>query len=394
MRTQRFVIPLLVGLLWSLLETSAWAGFLYGGAASDLSCTACVSLTTEVSGILPLANGGSNANLTPAAGGLVYSTASALAIQAAGTSGYFAQSGGTGAPTWFNLLGTANTWSALQTFSGGITGGNTLSILNGTNAQTVKIYETYTDASNYSRLSISAPSGGPITLASEAAGTGVARDFAFGAGVATNNTVVKINGGTNSSRGSSLIFQRGGVDKIYIGTDSWINGSTSSGLTFYSVDNFPVVTQVGNTVLQSLSTNGLSIGPVTSTARLGLTLTNGQQLNTHYVTELTTIAAAATTDTAIQIPLNTIVKSCSVRVTTVIPTAATFTVTGTTSGTQFDVAGGVSTAAGTTDKGINNTPYRNGAAQTIRITPNLTPADNSGRVRVTCWYEDVTPATS
>jgi hypothetical protein len=92
--------------------------------------------------------------------------------------------------------------------------------------------------------------------------------------------------------------------------------------------------------------------------------------------------------------LNVVVKSCNVRVTTAIPTAATFTVTGTTSGTQFDVAGGVSTALNTTDKGINNTPYRNGAAQTIRITPNLTPADNTGQVRVTCWYEEVTPAQS
>ncbi len=61
--------------------------------------------------------GGTNAALVAAAGGLVYSTASALAIQAAGTDGYFARSGGTGAPTWFDLFGTANTWTANQTIS-------------------------------------------------------------------------------------------------------------------------------------------------------------------------------------------------------------------------------------------------------------------------------------
>lgn len=120
----------------------------------------------------------------------------------------------------------------------------------------------------------------------------------------------------------------------------------------------------------------------------------GQFLGIKSLTELTTVAAAATTDTAIQIPANAVVFAVSVRVTVVIPTAATFTVTGTSSATQFDVAGGVAVAAGTTDVGTRNTPYKNGSAQTIRITPNLTPADNTGRVRVTIHYYEITPPTS
>lgn len=59
---------------------------------------------------------------------------------------------------------------------------NTLAQRNGAAAQTSRLYETYTDASNYSRLSISAPSGGPITFASEAAGTGTARTMSFTGG--------------------------------------------------------------------------------------------------------------------------------------------------------------------------------------------------------------------
>lgn len=51
-------------------------------------------------GILSLASGGTNANLTAVAGGILYSGASALAISAAGTTGQFLQSNGTGAPTW------------------------------------------------------------------------------------------------------------------------------------------------------------------------------------------------------------------------------------------------------------------------------------------------------
>jgi len=62
-----------------------------------------ISLTSGVSGILPLANGGSNANLTASAGSIVYSTASAMAMSSVGTSGQALLSGGTGAPTWGNV---------------------------------------------------------------------------------------------------------------------------------------------------------------------------------------------------------------------------------------------------------------------------------------------------
>ena len=83
----------------------------------------------------------------------------------------------------------------------------------------------------------------------------------------------------------------------------------------------------------------------------------------------------------------------SVRVTVAIPTATSFTVTGSTSTTAFNTAA-VSTAVDTTNKGNLNCPYNNGAAQTIRITPNETPADNSGWMRVTIWYEDSIPPIS
>uniref|UniRef100_A0A6M3LIW2 Uncharacterized protein n=1 Tax=viral metagenome TaxID=1070528 RepID=A0A6M3LIW2_9ZZZZ len=112
------------------------------------------------------------------------------------------------------------------------------------------------------------------------------------------------------------------------------------------------------------------------------------------VTELTTIAAAATTDTAIDIPANCIVLGVSVRVTTVIPTAATFTVTGATSSTAFQNGVSVSTAATTTDSGMKSCPYLNTAAQKVRITPDLSPANNTGRVRVTVHYIQVAAATS
>ena len=52
------------------------------------------------SGTLPIARGGTNSTTAAVAGGAVYSTASAMAITAAGTSGQILRSNGASAPTW------------------------------------------------------------------------------------------------------------------------------------------------------------------------------------------------------------------------------------------------------------------------------------------------------
>lgn len=54
------------------------------------------------SGQIALAYGGTNANLTAVNGAVAYSTASALALTAAGTSGQVLTSGGAASPTWVN----------------------------------------------------------------------------------------------------------------------------------------------------------------------------------------------------------------------------------------------------------------------------------------------------
>ncbi len=53
-----------------------------------------------ITGQVALANGGTGANLTATAGGVLYSGASALAISAAGTAGQVLTSNGSSAPTW------------------------------------------------------------------------------------------------------------------------------------------------------------------------------------------------------------------------------------------------------------------------------------------------------
>lgn len=69
------------------------------GLTPNTATTGAVTLA----GILALANGGSNANLTAVDGGVVYSGASAMAITAAGTSGQYLKSNGAAAPTWVTL---------------------------------------------------------------------------------------------------------------------------------------------------------------------------------------------------------------------------------------------------------------------------------------------------
>ncbi len=120
---------------------------------------------------------------------------------------------------------------------------------------------------------------------------------------------------------------------------------------------------------------------------------NGTYRDEGTISELLTIAAAASSTTTMSIPANAVVYGVSVYVVTVIPTAATFTVIGNTSTTAFNTAA-VGVAAGSSDVGTGNCPYKNGAAQTIRITPNVQPADNTGRVRITIHYYFIQVATS
>jgi hypothetical protein len=71
------------------------AGKIYVKQTTPLNVPASI-----ISGQVALANGGTAANLTAVAGGVVYSGASALAISAAGTTGQVLTSNGTSAPSW------------------------------------------------------------------------------------------------------------------------------------------------------------------------------------------------------------------------------------------------------------------------------------------------------
>ena len=147
-------------------------------------------------------------------------------------------------------------------------------------------------------------------------------------------------------------------------------------------------------VLTSNGTNWTSATPGAS----GYTISgaNGQSYTLGYKTELTTIAAEATSATTITIPADAILKAVTMRVTVAPPGTTTMVVTATTSLSVLQVGASMSTALNTTNVGTNawGNNYFSVAAQTITFTPNATPSDATGRVRVDIFYELATPPTS
>lgn len=214
----------------------------------------------------------------------------------------------------------------------------------------------------------------------------------------TSETVLQLKRSRGTSASPSIVQSGDTAGTIsFVGYDGTLYGIAAAVRAF--IDGTPGANNVPGRLVFYTALSGTNIERErmridnAGTMTLNGNTTNGQTLGIATLTELTTIAAAATTDTAIQIPANAVVFAVSVRVTVAIPTAATFTVTGAASATVFDTAA-VSTALNSTDVGTAACPYKNGAAQAIRITPNLTPATNVGRVRVTIHYYQITAPTS
>lgn len=67
-----------------------------------LSTSSNVVLSSDVSGVLPMANGGTDKSLTSVIGGVVYTDANSMEVLAAGNAGEVLTSNGGAAPTWVN----------------------------------------------------------------------------------------------------------------------------------------------------------------------------------------------------------------------------------------------------------------------------------------------------
>lgn len=116
-----------------------------------------VGLTTHVSGILPIANGGTNNSSTPTQGGIAFGTGTAISYTALGTANQVLLSNGTGTPTWVNQntlgAGTALALNASRTFTftGDLGGTWTTDFSNSHNVANITVTD---DAHNHNTQSI------------------------------------------------------------------------------------------------------------------------------------------------------------------------------------------------------------------------------------------------
>lgn len=100
---------------------------------------------------------------------------------------------------------------------------NTLAQRNGTNAQALRIYNTFTDASNYERLTFTATPGARAVISQESAGSGTARGLelrglgaAVGWNIDTSNNFVDL--GTHTITAGSSIKSIGATAGVGYGT--------------------------------------------------------------------------------------------------------------------------------------------------------------------------------
>jgi hypothetical protein len=82
------------------LPDVATGNALISGGALTAPLWGKIGLTTHVSGVLPIANGGTNGSATPTTNGIAYGTGTAYAFTAAGTTGQVLTATTGGAPTW------------------------------------------------------------------------------------------------------------------------------------------------------------------------------------------------------------------------------------------------------------------------------------------------------
>ena len=104
------------------LADVATGNALISGGVATAPAWGKIGLTTHVSGVLPIANGGTNGTATPTAYGVSYGTGTAYAFTSAGTTGQILTATTGSAPTWASPV--VNTVSAPITKTADFTVGN------------------------------------------------------------------------------------------------------------------------------------------------------------------------------------------------------------------------------------------------------------------------------
>lgn len=216
---------------------------------------------------ISLANGGTNANLTAVNGGVVYSTASAMAISAAGTAGSVLVSAGAAAPTW----------SAIGLSSSSVTG--VLPIANGGNNATTYTTNgiTFFDGTKMSGTS-------SLTYVSGAGVTATENIRAAGFNISGNSVITSVtpSGGSaiygaltiavaNNGSANTLSIAGSGQSITITGPGTGITGTGTAN----NIAKFTATGTLGNS---NITDNGTTIALGKATTITDSALTNGTYL--------------------------------------------------------------------------------------------------------------------
>jgi hypothetical protein len=239
----------------SRLADVATGNALISGGVATAPSWGKIGLTTHVSGILPIANGGTNGTATATAGAIAYGTGSAYAFTAAGTLGQVLTSAAAGTPTWTTpTTGTVTAVSVVSanglagTSSGGATPALTLSTTvtgvikgNGTALSAATAATDYVAPSAYASVNGLTMATARL-LGRTTASTGAAEEISVAGGLT-------LSGGT-------LTGTSGTVTAVSVVSANGLAGSSSGGAT-------PALT-LSTTVTGLLKGNGTAISAATS----------------------------------------------------------------------------------------------------------------------------------
>ena len=167
--------------------------------------------------IISLNRGGTNSNITPNAGAVIYSTSSALTLTNSGTTGQVLTSQGSSAPIWLTPI----------TFTGGTVTGAT-NFTNGLIVNTISA-TTYQNLPIDIRVTGGTYSNGTVIFTNNTGGT-------FNVtGLYTGGTDVYVTGGTYSNGTATFTNNTGGTFNVTgITTSSTFTGGTVSGSTIFT----------------------------------------------------------------------------------------------------------------------------------------------------------------
>ena len=275
------------------LADIATGNVLLSGGVSTAPAWGKVSLTTAISGILPLANGGTNANLTASNGGIFYSTASAGAIlSGTATARQMLQSGATATPAWSTTTWPATTtanqllYSSSTSVVGEITTANSsVLITNGSGApswSTTLPAHTVTTSVTVPLIIGGSGTTGTILTLQTTSGTGTTDTIAFTGGTNGGTTFATLAaaGLRITSAGSSAfaVGRQGGTTGPAFSVDASagtqtaglkVTGAALNGTVAIAVTDTSGAT---NLTIDALSTGTIGIGTVSTGV---VTITSG-----------------------------------------------------------------------------------------------------------------------